>query len=105
MKPGRREFPKNIGSARILYRVHAVKQMFDRNITEREVTEIVSCGKVIEEYQDDSPYPSYLLFGGGSDRPLHVVMAYNNVDNEVIVITAYEPDTSKWEPGFMRRKK
>lgn len=105
MKPGRREFQKKIGSARILYRVHAVKQMFDRKISEREVTEIVSYGKVIEEYQDDSPYPSYLLSGAGNERPLHVVMAYNNVDNEVIVITTYEPDASKWEPGFMRRRK
>jgi hypothetical protein len=105
MKTGHREFQKNIGSARVLYRVHAVKQMFDRKISEREVTGIVSYGKVIEEYQNDSPYPSYLLFGAGNERPLHVVMAYNNEDNEVIVITAYEPDASKWESDFMRRKK
>jgi hypothetical protein len=105
MKSGRRKFQNNIESARILYRVHAVNQMFDRKISEKEVTEIVTRGKVIEEYQDDSPYPSYLLLGEGNDRPLHVVMAYNNVDNEVIVITAYEPDASKWESGFMRKKK
>ena len=88
MKPGRREFQNNIGSARILYRVHAVKQMFDRKISEYDVAEIVTNGKVIEEYPDDSPYPSYLVLGEGNGRSLHVVMAYNNVDNEVIVITA-----------------
>lgn len=79
--------------------------MFARRISEREVTEIVTHGKVIEEYQDDTPYPSYLLLGEGNARLLHVVLAYNNVDNEVIVITAYEPDVSKWESDFMRRKK
>ena len=105
MKPGRRDFQNNIGSAGILYRVHALKQIFDRKISEHEVTEIITHGKVIEEYQDDTPYPSYLLLGEGNDRPLHVVMAYNNVDNEVIVITAYEHDVSKWESGFVRRKK
>jgi len=55
MKHGRREFQNNIGSARILYRVHAAKQMFDRKISEREVTEIVTRGKVIEDYPGDSP--------------------------------------------------
>jgi len=79
--------------------------MFDRKISEKEVTDIVAHEKVIEEYRDDTPYPSYLLLGEGNNRPLHVVMAYNNVDNEVIGITAYEPDPSKWESDFMRRKK
>jgi len=57
-------------------------------ISEYEVAEIVTHGKVIEKYPDDSPYPSYLVLGEGSGRSLHVVIAYNNVDNEVIVITA-----------------
>jgi hypothetical protein len=32
-------------------------------------------------------------------------VAYNNVDREAIVITAYEPDPDVWEKDFRRRKK
>jgi hypothetical protein len=39
-----------------------------------------------------------------SSRSLHVVMAYNNVDREAIVITAYEPDPDLWSDNFTQRK-
>jgi hypothetical protein len=31
-------------------------------------------------------------------------MAYNNVEREAIVITAYEPDPEVWSENFSRRK-
>ena len=37
-------------------------------------------------------------------RPLHVVAADNAEANETIVITVYEPDPPRWEPGFRRRR-
>ena len=60
-------------------------------------------GKVIEEYPNDSPYPSCLISGRVNNRPLHVVIAENEIDNELIVITVYEPDPVKWDDNFERR--
>lgn len=73
-------------------------------ITDREVSELVESAELLEEYPDDRPYPSCLLFGPTrSGRPLHVVAAYDDAEPRVIVITVYQPDPEKWE-GYRRRK-
>lgn len=50
------------------------------------------------------PYPSQLMLGWVGIRPIHVVVADNPEANEAIIITAYEPNSREWEPGFKRRK-
>ena len=89
---------------KVIYRVHAVRRMFDRGITEAEVSRVLSDGEEIAAYPDDTPYPSRILLGWRGNRPLHVVAAYNVEDDEQIVITVYEPDPALWEDGFRRRK-
>jgi hypothetical protein len=59
----------------------------------------------VEDYPDDTPYPSRLVLGWSSSRPIHVVVADNVDEQENIVITVYEPDLLEWEPDFKRRKK
>jgi len=90
---------------RITYRVHAIQRMFERYIGIDDIEYVLSTGEVIEEYPDDEPYPSRLLLGVRRGRTLHVVVADNAQDNEVIVITAYEPDPEKWDSTFRLRKK
>ena len=89
---------------KVIYRVHAVRRMFDRGITEAEVSRVLSEGAEIAAYPDDTPYPSRILLGWRGNRPLHVVAAYNAEDDEQIVITVYEPDPALWEEGFRRRR-
>ncbi|MGA2073347.1 MAG: DUF4258 domain-containing protein [Terriglobia bacterium] len=60
--------------------------------------------KWLKTISDDRPYPSRLVLGWRSARPLHVVVAHNSDENELIVITAYEPDLGLWEADFKRRK-
>jgi len=36
--------------------------------------------------------------------PLHVVVAHNLSDNEIVVITVYEPDLELWEADYRRRR-
>ena len=89
---------------KVIYRVHAVRRMFERGITEADAHKVLSEGKVIAAYPDDLPYPSRLLLGWRGGQPLHVVAAYNARDDEHIVITVYEPDAVLWDDGFRRRK-
>ena len=77
--------------------------MFERGITQSEGARVVRTGEIIEEYPDDSPYPSRLIFGMHGLRPIHVVVAYNMEDEMLIVITVYEPDSSQWTQDFRRR--
>ena len=89
---------------KITFRVHALKRMFERTVTPDEVSAVLTSGETIADYPDDSPYPSRLLLGWSGNRPLHVVAAYNERDNETIVVTVYEPDSAAWNADFRRKK-
>jgi len=87
----------------IVFSGHAAKRMFERSISVDDVLYVVESGEVIENYQDDWPYPSRLLLGQPGGRYLHVVVAHNKSNNESIVVTLYEPDPSKWDTECKRR--
>ncbi len=66
-------------------------------IREQEVFEAIQSSEVIEDYPDDEPYPSVLVYGcTAAGRPIHVVCAYADDDDLAIVITVYEPDPARW---------
>ena len=93
---------------RYLYSQHAREEMEVEElgeITDNEVFEAVLNGKIIEDYPEDKPYPSCLIYGKTSDeRPLHIVCAYAEDVNKVIIITVYQPRSDQWI-DFERRKK
>ena len=85
---------------RLLYTQHARHEMVTEEfgqIAEEEVFQAVQNGEVIESYEDDTPYPSVLIFGKTTaGRPIHTVIAYSEDDDLAIVVTVYEPDPAKW---------
>lgn len=89
---------------RLIFRSHAIKRMFERNISLENVQHVLATGKAIQEYPNDTPYPSRLVLGWIADKPLHVVTADDTETGTTIVITAYAPDSSVWEANFERKK-
>ncbi len=89
----------------IIYRIHAIQRMFERRILEENVRQVLQSGERIEDYSDEMPFPSRLMSGRRGIRPLHVVMAENEKEDELVVITVYEPDPLQWKRGFRNRKK
>lgn len=89
---------------RLVFRVHALQRMFQRTINVEDIQQVLATGKTIERYPDDQPYPSRLVLGWRASQPIHVVVADNDAQQETIVITVYEPDPTRWEPGFERRR-
>ena len=88
----------------IEYRVHATRRMFERGIHEDDVELTLTRGTIIEKYEEDFPLPSLLLNGPARDgRPIHVVVAVNDLERKLVIITAYVPDLLKWCEGFSRR--
>ncbi|RJQ32239.1 MAG: DUF4258 domain-containing protein [Actinobacteria bacterium] len=85
--------------------MHAVKKMFERQISHEDVIQVLLNGEAIEEYPNDTPYPSKLMLGWINKRPIHVVVAYNSDKDETIVITTYEPNKNQWDSRFSRRIK
>ncbi len=91
-------------TSRFTFRVHAVRRMFERGVSESDVRHVLATGERIEEYPGATPYPSYLVLGWCGARPLHVVAAEDAESNLTIVITVHEPNADRWEPGFRRRR-
>ena len=79
--------------------------MFKRNISLEEVKFILDKGDVIREYQDDKPYPSFLLLAFKDLRPLHLLVAKDIETGICIIVTVYEPNPIKWLNQFSRRIK
>jgi hypothetical protein len=89
----------------IIYRIHAIQRMFERRVSEENIRQVLQSGEMIEDYSDEMPFPSRLMLGRRGDRPLHVVIAENGKENELVVITVYEPDPLQWKSGSRDRKR
>lgn len=88
----------------VVYRVHATQRMFRRFINESEVKQLFAIGTIIEEYQDDFPFPSVLVSGlTGNNRPLHAVVGIDVDLRRLYLITIYEPDPQKWSENYNKR--
>ena len=94
-----------MGAGHLVFRLHAIRRMLERDVTVEEVRRVVSQGEVIAHYPDDLPYPSRLFLGGLDTRPLHVLIADDARDGRTVVITLYEPDPALWSPDFRARRR
>jgi len=50
-------------SNKLIFRKHALQRMFQRSIRVEDVHAVLSGGKSIIDYPDDTPYPSRLMLG------------------------------------------
>ena len=75
-----------------------------RRIKANDIEQAMETGTIIEDYPEDKRGPSCLVLGFVGRRPLHIVCGQANVD-EVLIITAYEPDPAEWESDWTTRKR
>ncbi len=76
-----------------------------RKIEAVDIEEAILGGEIIEPYPDDSRGASYLILGiTDEDRPLHVLCG-NLEEEEMVIITAYEPDPEEWESDWRTRRR
>ena len=87
------------------WRKHALERMFERGISRDEVREVVLQGEIIEEHETDKPFPSALFYKMIHGRPIHALVALDEIEPQAFVITAYEPTLEKFEPDFKTRRK
>jgi len=77
--------------------------MTARHIRVSEIRETLLSAEaeIIEDYPRGPRGPSCLVYGKASARVLHVHISY---PPEIVIITAYEPDPTKWEAYIKTRK-
>ncbi len=98
------DFRKFCVEEKIRWPTHGLKRIQSRDILRDDVKNCIMHGEIIEEYPDDYPYPSALIFGKKlSGDIIHVVCG---LDGEILYfIKAYEPTTEKFMEDLRTRRK
>jgi len=88
------------------YTRYAIQRMAERSIAVGKVESIIQSGTIITRYDDDKPFPSYLVMDFDADQPWHVVYSIQDTEHGMFahVITEYQPDPLEWDGSFTRRK-
>lgn len=85
-------YQKLCAESKILWTQHCLQRMQERDISRLDVKNGIATGEIIEDYPDDYPNPSCLIFGYNvNGHILHIVVGCDNIN--IYIITAYYPDT------------
>ena len=90
---------------KIAFKKHSILRMYQRNISADEIRQVLLAGRIIEDYQSDRPLPSVLVMGiADNGRIVHAVIAIDEDEPMLWLITVYEPNLTEWEEGFEYRR-
>ena len=88
---------------KVIITIHAQERLRQRGIKAKYVRNCVMTGEIIEQYPDDFPFPSCLIFGKTiNGKILHVVASDEGTGSRII--TAYFPDNIKFEDDLKTRR-
>lgn len=76
----------------------------ERDISRQDVFNVLLTGEEIEEYPNDTPFPSALFLGWKGNEPIHVVVALVSIAQQGYIITVYQPDLEYFHPDFKTRR-
>lgn len=97
------ELQKYYQQDKVLMTQHSSERCRQRGIKKKDIRHAVMTGEIIENYPEDYPFPSCLIYGCSEDNKIiHLVMSDEGTGSRII--TAYYPDEEKWEADFKTRK-
>ena len=83
---------------------HTAKRFRERGIRMKDIKAAIADGCIIEQYENDTPFPSCLVCGPSTlGNALHVVISDEGTASSII--TCYFPDPTLWDNNFTTRKK
>ena len=93
-----------IRNRRVRITDHADAEAVADNLSFDDISRSVLNGEVIEDYPEDRPYPSCLIYGDSeNEEPVHSVWAYVREVRFAVLITTYRPDPERWTDWRVRR--
>ena len=83
---------------------HAKDEAKEDSLMLNDIFHSVRNGEIIEDYSNDKPYPSCLIYGK-TDRkePLHSVWAFKGKKKKAVLITVFRPDPMR-RVGWKERR-
>lgn len=95
---------KYLQERKVYWTKHCLNRLSQRNILIKDVKTAIANGRILEYYYEDYPFPSCLIQGYSlSNKILHIICGMS--DNKVYMITAYYPDSDRWEEDMKTRRK
>ena len=83
---------------------HAKNRCRERGIKQKDIKSCIMSGEIIEQYPEDFPFPSCLVFGRTADNKIiHAVVSNEGECGRVI--TAYVPNTNKFQDDLKTRRR
>ncbi len=95
---------ERVGRGAYLVAFTHTEKLRRRRISAHNIEEAIANGAIIEDYPDDPRGPSCLILGYSGERPIHVACGRLEAD-EILMITAYQPDPDEWESDWTTRKR
>ena len=88
---------------KLKWSTHCLERMQERDISIDDAGKCIMSGEIIEDYPDDFPHPSCLIFGYTiNHKVLHTVVCSD--DELLYIITAYYPNTKKFMEDLKTRR-
>lgn len=89
--------------SKIRWSQHCLERMQERDISIKDVKNCILFGEIIEEYPDDFPNPSCLIFGYTiNNNVIHVVVGKD--EEYICIITAYYQSTDRFKNDLKTRR-
>ncbi len=106
----RQKARENIGDSigeKILWSRHAVAALVDDSLSRMDVESALQHGQIIEDYPPaHRPLPDCLIFATLSvGKPIHAVVAIDEPNDRIFVVTVYVPTRERWENDWRTRKR
>ena len=94
-----------LSTGRVRVSDHADEEAHNDGLSYEEIVDSVRRGEIIEDYPEDRPYPSCLVYGENQKgEPIHSVWAYNEEKKATVLIAVYRPDPRRWT-NWRKRKR
>lgn len=92
--------------ARILWSRHGITELVNEGWDRALVEDGLQTSEVIEDYPTlHRPLPNCLVLGWlANGDPFHAVVAIDEENDRLIVVTVYEPSSEEWEDDSRTRK-
>ena len=95
-----------VARGEVLVSLHGAEELATDGIQVREVVNGLSASEAIEEYPDYAKGPCVLVLQrDASGQPIHVVWGIPmGQDSPAVLVTAYRPDSKKWDETWLKRR-